>query len=142
MGRLNDINLDLVPGEVVGLGGLDGQGQRHLLLALFGTLVGVTGTVEIDGKPVKLSNPKRCKVPDIGMALIPEDRKNEGLMLPDVGARQSLVRRDRRISAASASSTPMPRRPPSMTSSSCCRSSRTASTGRLRRCRAAISRRW
>ena len=75
------MNLDLAPGEVVGLGGLDGQGQRNLLLALFGTLVGATGTVEIDGKPVKLSNPKRCKSADIGMALIPEDRKNEGLML-------------------------------------------------------------
>ena len=60
-GRLNDMNLDLVPGEVVGLGGLDGQGQRNFLLALFGTLIGVTGTVEIDGKSVKLSNPKRCK---------------------------------------------------------------------------------
>ena len=71
-----------MPGEVVGLGGLDGQGQRNLLLALFGTLIGVTGTVEIDGKSVKISNPKRAKSPDIGMALIPEDRKNEGLMLP------------------------------------------------------------
>jgi ribose transport system ATP-binding protein len=81
MGRLNDVNLDLVPGEVVGLGGLDGQGQRNFLLALFGTLIGATGTIEIDGKSVKLSNPKRCKSPDIGMALIPEDRKNEGLML-------------------------------------------------------------
>ena len=67
---------------MVGLGGLDGQGQRQLLLALFGTLIGVTGTIEIDGKAVKLNSPRRCKKPDIGMALIPEDRKNEGLMLP------------------------------------------------------------
>ncbi len=81
-GRLNDINLDVKAGEVVGLGGLDGQGQRQLLLALFGTLIGVTGTIEIDGKTVKLSNPGRAKSEDIGMALIPEDRKNEGLMLP------------------------------------------------------------
>ena len=41
-------------GEVVGLGGLDGQGQRELLLALFGVLRGVTGEVLIDGKPVRL----------------------------------------------------------------------------------------
>jgi ribose transport system ATP-binding protein len=81
-GQLNDINLDLKAGEVVGLGGLDGQGQRQLLLALFGTLIGVTGTIEIDGKAVKISNPGRAKSEDIGMALIPEDRKNEGLMLP------------------------------------------------------------
>ena len=81
-GRLNDINLEIKPGEVIGLGGLDGQGQRQLLLALFGTLIGVTGTIEIDGKTVKLNSPRRCKKSDIGMALIPEDRKNEGLMLP------------------------------------------------------------
>ena len=81
-GQLNDVNLDVKAGEVVGLGGLDGQGQRQLLLALFGTLIGVTGTIEINGKTVKLSSPGRAKSEDIGMALIPEDRKNEGLMLP------------------------------------------------------------
>ncbi len=67
---------------MVGLGGLDGQGQRQLLLGLFGTLIGASGTVEVDGKPVRLSSPQRAKSSDIGMALIPEDRKNEGLMLP------------------------------------------------------------
>ena len=51
-GRLKDIDLQVRPGEIVGLGGLDGQGQRELLLALFGVLVGVTGRIEIDGKPV------------------------------------------------------------------------------------------
>jgi ribose transport system ATP-binding protein len=67
---------------VVGLGGLDGQGQRQLLLALFGTLVGLSGTIEIAGKPARLSSPRQAKSPEVGMALIPEDRKNEGLMLP------------------------------------------------------------
>ncbi len=81
-GQLKNVSLEIRAGEVIGLGGLDGQGQRQLLLGLFGTLIGATGTVEIDGRPVKLSSPKRCKMPDIGMALIPEDRKNEGLMLP------------------------------------------------------------
>jgi len=81
-GQLDQVSLDIKPGEVVGLGGLDGQGQRQLLLALFGTLIGVTGTVEINGKAVRLSNPWRAKSAEAGMALIPEDRKNEGLMLP------------------------------------------------------------
>ena len=61
-GQLNGIDLDVRPGEVVGLGGLDGQGQRQLLLALFGTLIGATGTVEIDGKPVKLGSPRQAQV--------------------------------------------------------------------------------
>jgi len=80
--RLNKVDLEVRPGEVVGLGGLDGQGQRYLLLALFGSLIGVSGTVEVDGRPVKVASPRRAKSADIGMALIPEDRKNEGLMLP------------------------------------------------------------
>jgi ribose transport system ATP-binding protein len=79
-GRLRRIDLSLRPGEVVGLGGLDGQGQRELLLALFGALIGVTGTVEIDGKPISLSSPRSGG--QAGIALIPEDRKTEGLMLP------------------------------------------------------------
>jgi ribose transport system ATP-binding protein len=64
----------------VGLGGLDGQGQRELLLALFGVLRGVTGEVLIDGKPATLGSPRTAKA--LEMALIPEDRKTEGLMLP------------------------------------------------------------
>jgi len=81
-GQLNSISLDVRPGEIVGLGGLDGQGQRQLLLGLFGTLIGATGAIEINGVPVKVSSPERAKSPNIAMALIPEDRKNEGLMLP------------------------------------------------------------
>ncbi len=69
-------------GEVIGLGGLDGQGQRELLLALFGVLRGTTGEVLIDGRPVDITGPDVAKRSTIGMALIPEDRKTEGLMLP------------------------------------------------------------
>ncbi|MEO8805231.1 MAG: sugar ABC transporter ATP-binding protein [Burkholderiaceae bacterium] len=80
--RLVDISLQLHGGEVVGLGGLDGQGQRELLLALFGVLRGASGEVLVDGRPVSITSPHRAKSNDIGMALIPEDRKTEGLMLP------------------------------------------------------------
>ena len=67
---------------MVGLGGLDGQGQRELLLALFGVLRGTTGEIRIDGRPVAITGPHAAKRREIGMALIPEDRKTEGLMLP------------------------------------------------------------
>jgi ribose transport system ATP-binding protein len=80
--RLTDIDLVVRPGEVIGLGGLDGQGQRELLLALFGVLRGGTGEVLVDGQPVSLSSPAHASSAKIGMALIPEDRKTEGLMLP------------------------------------------------------------
>jgi len=81
-GRLKDISLSVRAGEVVGLGGLDGQGQRELLLALFGVLRGISGEILIDGARAAISNPSAAKTRKIGMALIPEDRKTEGLMLP------------------------------------------------------------
>jgi ribose transport system ATP-binding protein len=80
-GRLRNISFEIRPGEVVGLGGLDGQGQRDLLLALFGALTGVSGTVAVHGKQVTLSSPRRTDLRGGGIALIPEDRKTEGLML-------------------------------------------------------------
>jgi ribose transport system ATP-binding protein len=80
--RLRNVSLSVQAGEVVGLGGLDGQGQRELLLALFGVLRGVTGGLRIDGKAVAIAGPRSAKAPQVGMALIPEDRKTEGLMLP------------------------------------------------------------
>jgi ribose transport system ATP-binding protein len=94
--RLRAVSLAARPGEVVGLGGLDGQGQRELLLALFGVLRGVTGETLIDGKPVTIASPRAAKSKKIGMALIPEDRKTEGLMLPmSVGENLSFAALDR-----------------------------------------------
>ena len=81
-GVLENIDVTLRPGEILGLGGLDGQGQRELLLALFGVLRGTTGTIRIDGHPVTLQGPGDAKAPRNALALIPEDRKTEGLMLP------------------------------------------------------------
>ncbi len=80
--RLHLISFHARAGEVVGLGGLDGQGQRELLLALFGVLRGVSGEVRVAGRVVSPSSPRSAKSPAVAMALIPEDRKTEGLMLP------------------------------------------------------------
>jgi ribose transport system ATP-binding protein len=80
--EIQDVSFNLRKGEIVGLGGLDGQGQRELLLALFGVLKGVSGTVAVDGKPIKLDGPRQAMHAPLPMALIPEDRKTEGLMLP------------------------------------------------------------
>jgi ribose transport system ATP-binding protein len=53
-----------------------------LLLALFGVLRDVKGRIEVDGRHVALRSPRDAKSDEIAMALIPEDRKTEGLMLP------------------------------------------------------------
>ena len=80
--RLHDIDVQLRPGEIVGLGGLDGQGQREFFLALFGVLRGVSGELRLSGRPVSVKSPRRAKASRIGIALVPEDRKTDGLMLP------------------------------------------------------------
>lgn len=79
---LHNISLQVGKGEIVGLGGLDGQGQGELLFALFGVLRGVHGKMRIDGHEVKITNPAIATNKRHRMALIPEDRKTEGLILP------------------------------------------------------------
>ncbi len=79
--QLDDINLALGRGEILGLGGLDGQGQKELLLALFGVLKDVAGTIELNGQPVAITTPQKAKSDAFGLALVPEDRKTEGLIL-------------------------------------------------------------
>ncbi|MGW0706958.1 sugar ABC transporter ATP-binding protein [Streptomyces sp. NPDC002643] len=70
------IDLDLLPGRITGLGGLQGQGQREVLRALFG-LVRHSGEVLLDGRPVRLSSPRDAIRHRI--AYVPEDRKTEGV---------------------------------------------------------------
>ncbi|MGD9538109.1 MAG: sugar ABC transporter ATP-binding protein [Alphaproteobacteria bacterium] len=94
--RLHGISMSVGKGEIVGLGGLDGQGQREFLLALFGVLRGVSGKVLLDGRPVHIGSPAQAKSRRYGFALIPEDRKNEGLMLPmSVGDNMTIAALDR-----------------------------------------------
>src|SRR5882672_8226652 len=91
-GQLNDISIRLGKGEILGLGGLDGQGQKELLLALFGVLRDVGGEVLIDGKPARVTSPHVAKNDLHRIALVPEDRKTEGLMLPmGVGSNISIA---------------------------------------------------
>jgi ribose transport system ATP-binding protein len=80
--RLKGVDLKVGKGEIVGLGGLDGQGQKELLLALFGVLRGVGGQVKAAGAIVSPSSPHDAKTGSPRIALVPEDRKTEGLMLP------------------------------------------------------------
>lgn len=79
--RLNGVTLAAGRGEIVGLGGLDGQGQKELLLALFGVLRGVRGTVTVESQPMTVSSPRAAKGGRARMALVPDDRKSEGLIL-------------------------------------------------------------
>ena len=79
--RLRDIDLDVHAGEVLGVGGLQGQGQLELFLSLFGVLR-AQGRIEVDGRHVRIGSPRQALNAGIGLALVPEDRQNQGLLLP------------------------------------------------------------
>lgn len=78
--RLYDISFTLRKGEVLGIGGLSGQGQEDLMLALAGNFRKVSvGRAELKGKKISLKTPAR--VIRENMYLVPGDRNAEGLML-------------------------------------------------------------
>ena len=76
--RLAGVSLSIRRGEIVGVGGLQGQGQLALFLALFG-VIRSTGKVSMRGREVRLRHPRAAL--DAGIALIPEDRASEGLCM-------------------------------------------------------------
>lgn len=79
-GRLCDANIQVKKGEVMGIGGLADQGQSELFQTLSGVLVPSEGEILIDGEVKHLKNPTESIRQ--GVALIPEDRGNQGLVLP------------------------------------------------------------
>jgi ribose transport system ATP-binding protein len=79
--RLRDVDLDVHAGEVLGVGGLQGQGQLELFLSLFGVLR-AQGSIEVGGRRVRITSPRQALNAGIGLALVPEDRQNQGLLLP------------------------------------------------------------
>ena len=83
-GRLKDISLELRPGDVLGVAGLEGMGQRELFLALFGMIAPTAGTISVYGKPVALKSPRDALRADVASAL-PEERKTEALALEMTG---------------------------------------------------------
>ena len=78
-GTFHDVNFSVRAGEVLGVSGLMGAGRTEIMQAIFGNLSYESGTIEIDGEEVKISNPRQAM--EHGIGFITEDRKTEGLML-------------------------------------------------------------
>jgi len=77
--RLSDVSFELHRGEILGLAGLMGSGRTELVNTLFGVDRASAGRIEIDGKVVSIRNPGQAIAN--GLALIPEDRREQGLVL-------------------------------------------------------------
>ena len=87
---LNDINFSLHEGEILGIFGLLGAGQRHLIDALYGIKPADRGTILVNGAAVRIHSTGSAK--RSGLGLVPDDRKREGLVLAlNVGANLTLA---------------------------------------------------
>jgi ribose transport system ATP-binding protein len=86
--RLKDATFDLHEGEILGVAGLEGQGQLDLFLALYGVRAS-HGTITVDGRRRRIRSPRDALRAGIGLALVPEDRQNEGI-LPTLSVRENL----------------------------------------------------
>lgn len=78
--RLHDMNLTVHRGEVVGIAGLEGAGRTELARAIFGVDPFTTGTMSMEGDTVHFTHPRQAIRAGIGF--LTEDRKVEGLILP------------------------------------------------------------
>ncbi|HLI38491.1 MAG TPA: sugar ABC transporter ATP-binding protein [Streptosporangiaceae bacterium] len=76
------VSFSLRRGEVLGIGGLAGQGQRELFLTLYGAQRPRGGKITVGGREQRIRRPADAIRAHIGIALVPEDRKGEGLLLP------------------------------------------------------------
>jgi ribose transport system ATP-binding protein len=80
-GPESPVSFEIRPGEVIGLAGLVGAGRTELAEALFGLREVAAGQVRLDGKPVRIRQPRQGI--KAGLLLVPEDRRYHGLVLED-----------------------------------------------------------
>ncbi len=78
-GRFRDISFSLRAGEVLGLAGLIGAGRSEVAHAIFGLDAAAHGMIRVDGRPVHIRSPRDAM--RLGIGLVPEDRKRQGLIL-------------------------------------------------------------
>ena len=78
--RLSGVSFQLREGEVLGVGGLQGHGQRELFQALFG-VSRAEGETLLWGKRTTIASPRDALIGRDGIALVPEDRRGQGLLL-------------------------------------------------------------
>ena len=88
VGVFHDISFDVRRGEIVALAGLVGAGRSEVARAVFGIDKHTSGSVVLNGKQMPNGSPQAAM--DAGMALVPEDRRQQGLVM-DLGVDQNVA---------------------------------------------------
>jgi simple sugar transport system ATP-binding protein len=86
---VKDVSFSVRAGEIVGIAGIEGNGQSELIEALSGLAKPSAGRVEFDGKDVTGKSARKLK--ELGIAHIPEDRHKRGLLLNSDLAENSIL---------------------------------------------------
>ncbi|HEU5135284.1 MAG TPA: sugar ABC transporter ATP-binding protein [Steroidobacteraceae bacterium] len=87
-GSVSSVNLEIRPGEILGLAGLLGSGRTEVARLLFGLDRADAGEIRMSGRPVSLDNPAQAIAHTI--AFCPEERKTEGIV-EDLSIRDNIV---------------------------------------------------
>ena len=85
--KVRNISFSLYEGEILGIAGLMGAGRTEMTRALFGVDEKTSGKIYLFGEEVKANSPKESI--ELGMALIPEDRRKDGLCT-DLSIRENI----------------------------------------------------
>jgi rhamnose transport system ATP-binding protein len=91
-----DISFQVRAGEIVALAGLVGSGRSEVVRAVFGVDPRDAGTVKVAGRTLKASSPRAAMA--AGMALVPEDRRQQGLLMELSIQRNVTLPRSRKLS--------------------------------------------
>jgi galactofuranose transport system ATP-binding protein len=86
--RLHPVSLDLHDGEVIGVAGLLGSGRTELARLMFGLDAADSGTLQVQGKPVRFTHPAQAV--KLGLAFCPEERKSDGIV-GELSVRENIV---------------------------------------------------
>ncbi|MGG7618914.1 ABC transporter ATP-binding protein [Bacillus coreaensis] len=76
---VNNLNLDVKAGEILGIAGVDGNGQTELIEAISGLRKSESGSIQLNGKEIRNLPPR--KITEAGTGHIPQDRHKHGLVL-------------------------------------------------------------
>ncbi len=94
--RCHDVSFDVRAGEVFALAGLVGSGRTSVAMTIFGAVPATAGTVRVGSTTGPFRNPRRAIA--AGVALLPEDRKTQGLLL-ERNLRENITLANREASA-------------------------------------------